>query len=73
MKRQLRRVGDHSWIGGVCGGLAYWLGIPAWLIRLAVTVAILFYGISLLPYILLWIFMPAWKKDPEDYEEVAGS
>jgi hypothetical protein len=33
--RKLRKVADdNAWIGGVCAGIAYWLGIPAWILRL---------------------------------------
>lgn len=70
MNRRLRRVSQHSWVGGVCGGAAYWLGFPAWIVRLALAVAVFGYGVGLGVYILLWIFMPEWTQDPADYEAV---
>jgi phage shock protein PspC (stress-responsive transcriptional regulator) len=35
-------------------------------------VLVLAYGIGVLLYILLWIFMPVWGQVPENYEERAG-
>ena len=53
-----RSIGDR-WIGGVCGGLAKLTGIDSWIVRLLFAVAILFGGFGLIPYLLLWIFVPA--------------
>ncbi len=55
----LRRSVSDRWIGGVCGGLSKLTGMDSWIIRLLFTVAILFGGFGLIPYILLWIFVPA--------------
>jgi len=56
----LRRSRQHKVLGGVCGGLAEWLGWDATLVRiLYVVVSILsaaFPGI--LVYVVLWILMP---------------
>jgi phage shock protein PspC (stress-responsive transcriptional regulator) len=70
--RKLRRVTEDEWIGGVCGGVAYWLGVPVWLTRLVWTCAALFYGIGIGLYILLWIFLPKWEDTPADYEQITG-
>lgn len=67
---QLRRIEDNDWFGGVCAGFAYWLGWPTWLIRLAWGIAILVYGIGLVPYLFFWLFMPKWDKTPADYHEI---
>jgi phage shock protein PspC (stress-responsive transcriptional regulator) len=56
----LRRSRQHKVLGGVCGGLAEWLGWDVTLVRLLyVVVSILsaaFPGI--LVYVVLWIVMP---------------
>lgn len=56
----LRRSRTNRWIGGVCGGLAQWLGWDTTVVRiLYVVLSILsaaFPGI--LVYILLWLVMP---------------
>jgi phage shock protein PspC (stress-responsive transcriptional regulator) len=60
------------WVGGVCAGIGYWLGIPTWLIRLAWALLLLAYGLGGLVYVLLWIFMPKWDAVPADYADRAG-
>jgi phage shock protein PspC (stress-responsive transcriptional regulator) len=72
MKRKLKRVPGRGWAGGVCAGIAYWLGIPVWLVRLIWVWAIIFYGTGLILYILLWIFMPEWEKTPDDFDQITG-
>lgn len=69
---KLRRIKEKHWIGGVCAGLGYWLAVPTWLVRLVWTVLLLAYGLGGVLYVLLWIFMPAWDRLPDDYEERAG-
>lgn len=69
---KLRRVTAEKWIGGVCAGVAYSLGAPVWLVRLALVILGLCYGFGVVPYLLLWIFMPAWDATPADYAERAG-
>jgi phage shock protein C len=54
----LRRSIDDRWIGGVCGGIAKLAGIESWIVRLMFVLGILFAGLGLLPYVLLWIFVP---------------
>jgi phage shock protein C len=46
-------------IGGVCGGLGAHTGLPSWAWRVIFCVSVLYAGIGLLFYILLWIFIPA--------------
>lgn len=70
--RKLRRVVGQKLIGGVSAGVAYWLGAPAWLIRLVWVVLGFCYGIGIVPYLLLWIFMPRWEETPDDYQVRSG-
>jgi phage shock protein PspC (stress-responsive transcriptional regulator) len=69
---KLRRIKGRHWLGGVCAGVSYWLGVPTWLVRLVWSVLVLAYGFGALLYILLWIFMPLWDAVTGDYEERAG-
>jgi|GEM_PF-394804 phage shock protein PspC (stress-responsive transcriptional regulator) len=71
-RRKLRRVTDEEWIAGVCAGVAYKLGIPVWTVRLAWVLCSIFYGVGLLPYLLLWIFLPEWVNTPGDFNRVTG-
>jgi phage shock protein PspC (stress-responsive transcriptional regulator) len=68
----LRRIKAKGWVGGVCAGFAYWLGVPAWIVRLVWTLLVLVFGFGFLLYILLWIFMPVWEPAPVDYDVRAG-
>lgn len=70
--KRFRLLPDEGWIGGVCAGLAYWLSLPLWLVRLVWVVVFFFYGVGLLPYLLLWIFVPNAEKTPADYGKRTG-
>ncbi len=59
----MRRSLDDRWIGGVCGGLARMMGVETWIIRLAVTLLIFFWGTGLIIYVLLWVFVPPEGAD----------
>ncbi|MDE5624504.1 MAG: PspC domain-containing protein [Alistipes sp.] len=54
---RLYRTRD-SIIAGVCGGLADYFGLDRTLIRIATAILILFGGLSLWVYIILWILIP---------------
>jgi phage shock protein C len=45
-------------IGGVCGGLGAHTGLPSWAWRVIFCVSTFYFGIGLLFYLLLWIFIP---------------
>lgn len=74
MERKFRRIIDEDikWIGGVCAGIAYCLGISTWQVRLLVVLLTLVCGFPLILYIFFWMFVPAWKEVPEDFEEITG-
>lgn len=61
--RRLTKSREDRWIGGVCGGLGKHGPIPSWCWRFLFTFLFLCYGIGLVLYVLLWIFVPA---DPAD-------
>ncbi len=56
--QRLRRSLNDRWLGGVCGGIAQLTGVESWIVRLIFTFAVLFAGVGLIPYALLWIFIP---------------
>ena len=45
-------------IGGVCGGLGAHTGLPSWAWRVIFCAMVFYFGVGLLFYILLWIFIP---------------
>lgn len=57
---RLQRSRTNRMIGGVCGGLAEWLGWDPTLVRiLYVVVSVLSVAFpGILAYILLWVIMP---------------
>ena len=66
-KRKLYRDPDDKIIGGVSSGLAIYFGIaPLW-IRLAF-VALTFFGMSILVYIILWIVIPEARTTAQKLE-----
>jgi phage shock protein PspC (stress-responsive transcriptional regulator) len=44
-------------LGGVCGGLAEALGVDATLIRILFICSVIFAGVGIIPYIVLWLLM----------------
>lgn len=57
IKRLMRTHGDKV-IGGVCGGIAKFTNIDPTLLRIVTLLLVLFGGLSLWIYIILWILLP---------------
>ncbi|MCU0932807.1 MAG: PspC domain-containing protein [Serpentinimonas sp.] len=57
--RRMRRSRQERWLGGVCSGMARFVGLEAWLMRLLFVALLLMGGFGVLAYVLLWIFMPS--------------
>lgn len=67
-KRRVYRDTDKNLIGGVCSGIAHYFGWdPLW-IRLIWGLMIIFAGIGVLPYVILWIIIPGAKSTSEKLE-----
>ena len=57
-KRLVRRTDDRM-IGGVCSGLADYLGVDVTLVRLvAVVGTVVGFGSLLVAYVVAWLLMP---------------
>lgn len=54
----LHRSRDERWLGGVCGGLAEFTGLAAWVWRALFALSSLCAGTGIAVYVLLWIFIP---------------
>ncbi len=64
--RKLYRDESRKIIGGVCAGLAYYFSVnPVW-IRLLAVILLVFYGVGLIPYVLLWVLVPGNSELPEE-------
>jgi phage shock protein PspC (stress-responsive transcriptional regulator) len=57
MKR-LTRPKNNKVIAGVCAGIANYFNIDPVLVRIIWLVLLLFFGIGLFAYLLLWVVMP---------------
>ena len=55
---RLRRSRGDRWLGGVCGGLGRVSGVESWVWRLMFALTGMFFGVSLVVYLLMWIFVP---------------
>ncbi|MFU8859989.1 MAG: PspC domain-containing protein [Cyclonatronaceae bacterium] len=60
-KRLMRSITDKK-LFGVCGGIAKYFGLDPTLVRIIFAIAIFFYGVPLVIYFLMAIFMP---KEPK--------
>lgn len=58
-ERQLYRDTENQKLGGVCSGLARYFDLDPLLVRVAFVAALVFSGVSLIAYLLLW-----WLVDP---------
>jgi phage shock protein PspC (stress-responsive transcriptional regulator) len=65
--RRLYRDIDHSLIGGVCSGLAAYFNIDPVIFRI-IFVALIFSGVSLIVYPILWIAVPAAVSSAQKLE-----
>ncbi len=55
---QLRRNRSDCVLGGVCGGLGRYTGMPSWSWRVLFCLSVLGFGFGILLYLLLWLFIP---------------
>lgn len=63
--KRLYRTRDGI-IAGVCGGVAEFFGLDVSLIRIATLILILFGGLSIWVYLILWLIVP---KAPQRLNE----
>ncbi|MFN9028853.1 MAG: PspC domain-containing protein [Betaproteobacteria bacterium] len=54
----LRLSNDDRWIAGVCGGIAQTTGVESWIWRLIMVAGLFAGGVTVILYLLLWIFIP---------------
>lgn len=72
MAKKFSRSPTNRVLGGVCGGIAEYFGIPSWIVRVVLILLLIlpipFTGIMLiLIYAALWILLPVGEvKKPLD-------
>ena len=62
--KRLRRNKIDGVFGGVCAGLGDYFDIDPIIVRIAYVAAIMFLGVPLFIYFLLWIFIPSDNRAP---------
>lgn len=55
---RLARSRTDRLLGGVCGGLGAHTGLPSWAWRVIFCLTGLYFGVGVLLYLLLWLFLP---------------
>lgn len=64
--RRLFRLPEEEVLGGVCAGIAAYLGVDVLVVRLAfVILTLLTGGVWLVIYVILWLFVPAANTERE--------
>lgn len=58
MHPKLYRSAHDRMLGGVCGGLADYFAVESTVVRLVFACSIIFFGVSPLLYIILFLLMP---------------
>ena len=61
MIKRLYRSKKEKVIGGVCGGIAEYLGVDPVLIRLVWAVGALMWGAGIFAYLIAWLIIPEKK------------
>ncbi|PCJ64547.1 MAG: hypothetical protein COA58_12465 [Bacteroidetes bacterium] len=69
--KKLFRDPEDRIISGTCSGLAAYFGIDAGVVRIIFLLLVLFAGVPILPYIILWIAIPE-AKTPQDRYRMHG-
>ena len=58
MEKKLYRSRRNRIIGGVCGGLADYLGMDPTVVRVIMALATFVGGMSILVYLIMWLLIP---------------
>jgi phage shock protein PspC (stress-responsive transcriptional regulator) len=69
--KKLFRDPDDKILGGVCSGLGAYFGIDTNILRLLTLLIIVFTGVSVIPYIILWAILPK-ASTPQDKMRMSG-
>lgn len=67
----LRRNKIDGILGGVCAGIGDWLGLGHGVTRVFFVLTVIFTGLPIFIYFLMWLFIPADKRAPyvREYRE----
>lgn len=71
MKKMQRSATDKK-LGGVCAGIAAYLGIDITIVRVAFVIGTFAWGATLLLYVILWMVMPEENTYYSSYNSFYG-
>lgn len=66
--KKLYRTKTNSWLGGVCSGLAVYMGMPIWLLRLVFIIAVFTPLPIIILYLLLWYILPLAQNKSDELQ-----
>ena len=69
MNKKLYRSRIDKMLGGVCGGLAEYLGLDSTLVRIFFVLATLFSKAGGLLYLILWLIVPQAPSEERPFSE----
>jgi len=72
-QRPMTRSTDGAVLGGVCAGLAVRLGVREQMVRIVVSLSVLFFGAGLLIYMAAWLSVPRWGEDLSVAQRLIGA
>lgn len=67
-KKKLFRSSSNSMLFGVCGGIAEYFNIDPTIVRIAFAISTIYYGSSIILYLILAIILPKRGDDHEDVD-----
>jgi phage shock protein C len=69
--KKLRRNKIDGVLGGVCAGIGDYIGLDPVITRIIFALLVIFTGLPLLIYFILWVFIPSDKRAPyvREYRE----
>lgn len=70
-RKKLFRDSEDKILGGVCSGLAAYLDVDTSVVRLLTIVLVIFAGIGIIPYLILWVILPQ-TRTPQDRFRMHG-
>ncbi|QLQ16508.1 MAG: PspC domain-containing protein [Micropruina sp.] len=67
--KKLTRSRTDKFLGGVCGGLANYLGMDSGIVRLITVLVAVFTQVGWMAYLVAWALLPAEGGGPTGFEE----
>lgn len=66
--KKLYRTKADAWVGGVCSGLAVYMGMPLWVLRLVFIIAVFTPLPIIIVYLLLWYILPLAQNKADELQ-----